>query len=695
MKKNIIVFALLTGILSVSSCKEILDTTPTKITLETYFTNESELNNMLNSVYDAMNGGNFYQATYQTWVAQGTDESYRRTGVTSISANNYKGLPNDSQITGLWSSLYIGINRANTILENIDNVPNLTTERKNIFLGETKFLRAYYLFMATSWWGDVPLRIASVKSPNDTDIAFTPSKEVYDFVIAEMTEAEGLLSKQTPSTIVPYQNGRVTNTIVQGILARVCLYAAGNPVNDTKRYAEAKVWAEKVIKSGIHKLNPDYAQVFREQSAGTYDPAYKESMWEAEFAVDNSNPVLREALNANDMIAPQINANTLIGKTLCSVAPTAKLYRVYPSYYNAISLTDMSPDKRRDRNVANFTYAAPSGSTTSTPPIINPFTWNVWWARWPGKWLRADEINPQANGSSQNWPILRYADVLLMFAEADFKATGQVSSESIAAINQLRARAYGSLTSPIKNGIELTLANTGSGYTIAPTAIATIGGSSTTLATIGTTISAGKITSLIMSNPGEYASLPSTIYLGTPWVANTALVINTNIVNPNNGLLYKVTTAGTTTNIPPTNTTGASSAASTGAVFTYIGTAATATATITTGLLKPEEISTGAFMETIMQERMKELCYEGFRRKDLIRWNILVPKVKEISDLALNGSIERFYNNTQIIPPAATSSSLRVIIMEAGLNVSDKWVYLPIPNSEIANNRLAKQNKGF
>lgn len=685
MKKKVIALLALSGILSFSSCTDFLDTEPTSITLETYFNNEFELNTYLNGVYDPMNSSNFYGAVYQVIMAQSTDESYNRSGVTASTVGTYTGLASNTELGAFWNTLYIGINRANTLLENIDKVP-LTPERKNIFLGEARFLRAYYLFIATQNFGDVPMRTKSVTTPADTHIAFTPQKEVYDYVIAEMTAAEQLLSKQTPTSIVPYQSGRITNTTVQGILARACLYAAGNPVNDTKRYAEAKSWAKKVVASGFHKLNPNYEQVFINHSQDRYDEAYKESMWEVEFYADQNNADLREGMDANRIIAPQFNGITAtMGKALCQVLSTGTLYRTYESYYNPIRTTDLSPDKRRDVNVAPFSYSG-AGLRVAV-------AWNVWWGRWPGKWKRENELIPFNNQSNQNWPILRYSDVLLMYAEADNEVNGP-TVESINLVNQVRARAYGSLNAT--NSIELTLTSGGSGYTIAPTEITTIGGTFTEKATIGTTIASGAVTSLTMSIPGAYSVLPNTIYLGTQWEANKAFIVNANVVNPVNGLLYRVTTAGTTTSVSPTHTTGASLAASTGAVFTYVGVAATATAVKLTGQLTASQIaSKEAFRSAIQDERMRELCYEAFRKSDLIRWGILVDKVQKLGDLAKNGSAELFPNGNQVIHIATNSGSLRDIIINVGLSVSPKWNLLPIPLDEISNNRLSKQNEGF
>src|SRR5690606_961845 len=75
--------------------------------------------------------------------------------------------------------------------------------------------------------------------------------------------------------------GRVCKSTVWGMMARVCLYMAGNPVNETSRYADARRWAKMVMDVGHHELNPSFSQVFINYAQNVYDT--KESIWEVEF----------------------------------------------------------------------------------------------------------------------------------------------------------------------------------------------------------------------------------------------------------------------------------------------------------------------------------------------------------------------------------------------------------------------------
>src|SRR5690606_24958054 len=96
-------------------------------------------------------------------------------------------------------------------------------------------------------------------------------------IIKDMTEAESLV----PDVRQVTNAGHINKSAVRGLLARVCLYMAGDPVKDVSKYEMAEIWAKKVIDDGFHSLNPDYRQVFINMSQDKYD--LKESIWEVEF----------------------------------------------------------------------------------------------------------------------------------------------------------------------------------------------------------------------------------------------------------------------------------------------------------------------------------------------------------------------------------------------------------------------------
>ena len=232
-----------------SSCKKFLDSKPQDfLSPTTYYETEEQLNNALTSVYQTLADLNTYGNNMQSYMALDADEGFfRRTG--GVQVNNV--VPTDPMIKNVWGTFYKGIERANLLLENI-NKPKMSDSARNVIKGEALFLRAYFYFVLVSHFGDVPLKLSSTTSPNDPPLARTPAKDVYAQILKDMTTAEQLV---TPIDKIGY-GGRVSKSAVQGILARVCLYMAGKPINDVSKYNDAKAWAQKVINSGLHDLNP-------------------------------------------------------------------------------------------------------------------------------------------------------------------------------------------------------------------------------------------------------------------------------------------------------------------------------------------------------------------------------------------------------------------------------------------------------
>ncbi|MEO7309266.1 MAG: RagB/SusD family nutrient uptake outer membrane protein [Chitinophagaceae bacterium] len=701
--KNIARFFLL--IVFFASCKKSLDTEPKSFVADVnFFNTKAEIEVALNAVYEVLFSGQPYLRGYnEDWrhCYLGTDESTSNRNVTN---NDYPTHYNETSastfVSGMWSTCFAGVNRANVFLENIDKSTSITEDERAIYKGEVKFLRAHYLFYLTQWFGDIPLRTSSTVSLADAQIAFTPSKEVYDYIIKEMTEAQDLL-KVKPANTVSF-NEKVTQTTVQGMLARVCLFAAGNPVNDVKRYQEASDWAQKVIKSGLHNLNPDYAQVFINHSTGIYDNVNRETMWQVTPIFGLSGASLREQW------VPRVGLNVSTG-----IWGTVSGYeRTNPRAY----YTYTEGDIRRDWNISPFYLG-----TASSPTSINPLTYfaatDSKWSRESGKWKRYYEPNTTFSGisSSQAFPLLRYADVLLMFAEAESYVNGpsmvnaNVGLSAVDAVNLVRRRGYGEKRGA-KGVAKVVLSSPGSGY-IAPPALTFIPGNrllrTQTIAgrpylnedaRATGVLTSGTVSDVNLYVMGEgYVDLP-TIIVGTPWLATSAYLLNAQVVSGN--YLYTVSKAGTSGTVAPTNTSGTFNSGT--AIFTYAGLSAKAIATFASADLLPAAYaSKPAFLKTMQDERLRELSFECLRRNDLKRWGILVATVKRIAQEAGSGSAELNANGTQqygayAVPLTSGPFNANINIFITGPNsISDKDNLLPIPNSEIVANKKAKQNPGF
>lgn len=416
-------FILFLVMLSFASCKKYLDVKPTDFTTpETFYETAKDLDQALTGIYSSLNNTGTYSRNLVFDLAFGTDEAFYKRSTPQVDPIVYNNDGSNSTVTATWSSLYAGINNANLLLANIDR-PVMDEASRSRIKGEALFLRAFLYFQLVHLWGDVPLILTPTLSGINVKHIRTPQKEVYEQILGDMKTAEGLVGNITE--FVPVGSGRVSKTAVQGILARVCLKMAGAPLNDLSKFEEARMWSNKVIESGVHQLNPDYAQIFINLTQDKYDIG--ESIWEVEIAGNGlTNPVLGGGWFAKKLSVRNTSAE-LYGYG--EVGATATLYRRYNDIH----------DVRRDRNIATYYFPVITSSMLKDTLAHAP---SVLYNRDTGKWRIQEEVSGSrnANAGPTNFPLLRYADVLLMYAEAENELNGPTPA-AFAALNQVRSRA--------------------------------------------------------------------------------------------------------------------------------------------------------------------------------------------------------------------------------------------------------------
>ena len=665
MKRLIYILLLLPGL---SGCKKFLATQPTSFLAPSAYYTGTNLTNALAGVYNPLFQATVYGSAMFYQLGACTDEGFYggagRTLTSGVQVYNFDYT--NADVNNFWTTLYTGVERANELITHINTAD--TSQATQAVYGEALFLRAYYDFLLVSNFGDIPLKLKPTTSPDSLNIARTPTKQVYAQIVADMTAAEG---KVYTATQLGYSS-RVSKTTVEGILARVCLYMAGYPLQDQSQYANALAWAEKVQASGLHQLEPSFPQVFINESSGVYNLG--ECMWEADFSGNNTTTQQTGGWVGSANGIPFTSAATfsnVSGSSDYIYADTGYTYGFIWATNRLYNLYDVT-DARRDWAIQCWNYTV---TTSTTPPLVTrtPITGAFAYNRTPAKWRRVYEtVYPKnKNYTPEKYPILRYADVLLMLAEAELNVNGSTPT-ALAAINQVRERGYGltATTAPVSS---ITLLTPGSGYTTAPVVGSTNIGSGLAYTTTAT---GGQITAVTLTAGGSGFAAAPTVYIGNAWTAATPYAVNTQVVY--NGNLYTVTTAGNSTTTPPTQTSGASSASVTGAVFTYAGVAATASTTLLTAA---DVDLTTVTMQDIQDERARELCFESLRRPDLIRWGIFLSQMKLVAqDIA---SAPTFTTNTKT---------------QAGLgynNISSRNVLFPIPSSELTVNKLATQNPGW
>jgi hypothetical protein len=435
--KRILITTIVGVALICGSCKKILDTTSQDfLSPDTYFTKGADATAALGAAWQMLTKkemyGGYYQFRYQT-----QDDCY--TALSPAFPANLGIDATNTQYSIRWNYMYQTIQYLNILLANLPRTPMDDTQ-KGIIRGEGLFLRGFLYFELVKDWGAVPMRLTPDTDPNDLNLAATPVKDLYAQILKDLTEAEGLVP--TTATSGYGAAGYAAKTTVEAILARVCLTMAGYPLNDVSQYAAAKTWAQKVVDSHEHSLNPDFTQVFKNYSFGTIDK--KESLWEIDFnfVTGNSNP--SGYIGYLDGVS---GASLAYQSSAGQFKATRKLFLAYGGTVAS------TKDVRRDWTIANFSWKV----ATTTGSDLDKTFWGgtQFYERFENKFqLNYCPLPNLISGQTPiNWPMVRYSDVLLMLAEADNYLNGPTPL-AYSCINQVRERAWGKMLAGATNPTE-------------------------------------------------------------------------------------------------------------------------------------------------------------------------------------------------------------------------------------------------
>ncbi len=414
MNKTYKYIPLLAAAIWAGGCKD-LDLAPTdRFTEATYWTSADRALNVLNSAYAGMYTADFFFSNDAL-----SDNAYNQLGdfkgANSIARGAYD--PALGRISEEWNFHYAGIKTCHVLLENIDRVPNIDATLKARILAETRFLRAFHYFQLMTWYGDVPLFTKDVSIDESRTLARSPRADVLTFVLAELDAAAGTLPTNTQYAAA--DRGRITKGAALALKARVLLYES--------RWAEVATTCEQLIDNtanGTYGLFPSYEGLFLPQGEGS-----QESILSLNFA-----PELRTHSNFRDFVPLSI------GDRVNNLAPTQELVDNYLTISGrgiaeaGSGYVATTPYANRDpRLTATIVYDGylwrkgdgststifiKPGSTPANTDARNEFGKQN--ASTTGYYVRK-YYDPTANASFQSGldlMLIRYADVLLMYAEA-------------------------------------------------------------------------------------------------------------------------------------------------------------------------------------------------------------------------------------------------------------------------------------
>lgn len=329
--------------------------------------------------------------------------------------DDYTTTTTNSYLTEAWKSCYEGINRANYLHE---NKTKLDFVGKEALYGEVYFLRAYYYFELVRMFGDVPLFTAKRLTASDSK-AFTraPKADVYKQMEADLAAAIAVL----PPTNV--QKGRVTKYAAQALLGKVLLYQG--------KYDAAAAMLENVI-SGPFNLVTNFGDIFLQSGENGIESVFEVQYSNASPFYDWSNPGRGQGNLAVQICGIRnLTGNSPYGQGWSINLPTTNLATAFTA-----------GDKRKDVTVLDidaYSKANPSfGITYTVAPYKNTGLYNQKYLPRKGETSGQVELN-----YLNNYRAIRFADVLLMAAEANNRATTPNEAKAQTYLNRVRQRAFG------------------------------------------------------------------------------------------------------------------------------------------------------------------------------------------------------------------------------------------------------------
>ena len=253
MKKHYYyIIGLVLGLLFITSCEDILELTPSnEISSASFFTQEKDLVFAVNAIYKGLSVGGFGGAGTNRLILENvTDnalDNHSWNSLYSMATGTTTSL--DGYVNTFWSTCYTGIQRANRAIEGADGIVDIDPELKARLVGEAKFLRAFFYLDLVSLWGDVPYFTSQIKPEEAIGVTREDKDVIMDAMVQDLTDVAGDLPLSYTDDV-----GRVTRGAALALKARILLYQG--------KWSEAAAAAKAVMDLDVYSLYPNYKGLF-------------------------------------------------------------------------------------------------------------------------------------------------------------------------------------------------------------------------------------------------------------------------------------------------------------------------------------------------------------------------------------------------------------------------------------------------
>lgn len=439
-KSNISIFAII-SLMALSACNG-MENPPKYLYTDANFWSEDRAEYIVNSAYSAMYsagkmltdeslGDNIFD------VRNNTFGRVLRTGQASSATDGF---------ASQWSDAYSGLKYCHLFLDNVDNLSGLDESTKNRLVSEVRFIRAFLYFRLTTFYGDIPFFTKDITATESQTISRTPKAEVLSFIRSELEDIIQYLPRRDDLTAS--ENGRITKAAAVMLLARTYLYQQDTDWAEVERLTGLLI--NNQSEYGTYSLNPTYRGVFEEDNE-----------YNSEIILDRSYVKNQLTWSGMKYRIPPSRGGT--GIDYVPVQQLVDSYLTINGYTIDEAGTDYDPENpyvnRDPRMTATIIYdgydwaanvndwypslgvieidpaTAPSSSEDRYDPNGNSSRTGYYTRKWYSPQEKGSEV------SGLNIIMMRYADVLLMYAEAALEQNKLTESVWNQTIRPIRERA--------------------------------------------------------------------------------------------------------------------------------------------------------------------------------------------------------------------------------------------------------------
>ena len=408
MKKTIPTYILAAGLL-LGSCTDLDQSSISSIDKDNFYKNESDIKVALNGIYQTLTDGGMNAPWNDELIFLNDLQSeYARRGTANSAAiteiGNFAITPTNDFVKTAWLYRYTAINRANILIDKVSDNQQLADNVRNNYVRAAKFLRGLYYFDLVRLFGDVPLVVHDGEGEGEPR---TSKDVVYEQIVADLTEAEQITAD------FPKLSSEASSQAASGLLSKVYITWAQtdseySKAHQAELYQKAVEAANKVISSGKYQLVDKF--------------------------IDNWSLDKKEGPELIFTVEHKFGINrNITGHCVFSTGFTNDKLPVIAAINNNLYYEFDDHDQRRDASVTLRLFDPATGKNFDFDRLR--------FRKYIDTLYMANESAPYISGQNTSSSVLRYAEVLLVKAEAENELNGPTQA-AYEALNAIRRRAY-------------------------------------------------------------------------------------------------------------------------------------------------------------------------------------------------------------------------------------------------------------